>query len=380
MRKFFRRMKLPGFIAATAVVLPLAGTVNTVQAEEWEENTPYYEDDAWYDVSEWLDGNDYNPTDEVIGSWDNEVYDADVPNDDQDNDIYAWGGLAYDDYGYAEGNDGDWFYDYYDDSYASYAPATAGTYETVTSFYDFDDDGLYDSYLLRADTDADGLYDEFDYYALNETSQSNEAKSEKQDAESSEQKQLSKEFQFAGTVERTKTAKVRDAKRSVAWVNTDDGKQLIVDMGTPQMSEEKLQGKHVEVSGPIVSVGDKYVLLAQQAKIGDNESQKISRDGREMTVTVKNTRTVDVRDAKRTLAVVTLQDKDKQLLVDLGPADGKIADLKEGDELKITGVPVKAKDRNLVVAQKVSIDGESMKIDREQLAKQDEQSNQTAQR
>ena len=99
-----------------------------------------------------------------------------------------------------------------------------------------------------------------------------------------------------------------------------------------------------------------------------------------MTVTVKNTRTVDVRDAKRTLAVVTLQDKDKQLLVDLGPADGKIADLKEGDELKITGVPVKAKDRNLVVAQKVSIDGESMKIDREQLAKQDEQSNQTAQR
>jgi hypothetical protein len=36
-------------------------------AEEWEEHTPYYEDDALLDVTEWLDGNDYNPTDERFG-------------------------------------------------------------------------------------------------------------------------------------------------------------------------------------------------------------------------------------------------------------------------------------------------------------------------
>jgi hypothetical protein len=36
---------------------------------------PYYEDDAWFDISEWLDGNDYNPTDEIAGKWDDETYD-----------------------------------------------------------------------------------------------------------------------------------------------------------------------------------------------------------------------------------------------------------------------------------------------------------------
>ena len=63
MTKRNKRMMLAAAIGA-AMAFPVA----TLQADdEFGDNTPYYEDDAWYDVSEWFDGNDYNPTDEAIG-------------------------------------------------------------------------------------------------------------------------------------------------------------------------------------------------------------------------------------------------------------------------------------------------------------------------
>jgi hypothetical protein len=44
---------------------------------EFGSNTSYYEDDGWLDVTEWFDANDYNPTDEKLGRWDDEAYQAD---------------------------------------------------------------------------------------------------------------------------------------------------------------------------------------------------------------------------------------------------------------------------------------------------------------
>lgn len=65
-----KRMMLAAALSA-AVALP----ITCVRADnEFGANTPFYEDDAWYDVSEWFDGNDYNPTDEAIGRWDDEVF------------------------------------------------------------------------------------------------------------------------------------------------------------------------------------------------------------------------------------------------------------------------------------------------------------------
>lgn len=40
-----------------AAILFAFGATAGASADEWEENTPYYEDDAWYDVTEWFDGN-----------------------------------------------------------------------------------------------------------------------------------------------------------------------------------------------------------------------------------------------------------------------------------------------------------------------------------
>jgi len=103
----FGRMKLFASVAAGVTLISAAAI-----ADDGATSSAHYEDDAWYDISEWMDGNDYNPTDESVWRWDDEVYNAhEDTSDDWDNDVY----------GYDDDNTSDrWFYDYYDDNYRSY--------------------------------------------------------------------------------------------------------------------------------------------------------------------------------------------------------------------------------------------------------------------
>lgn len=374
MRKLFKKIKLSGFIAASAIALPLVGASSLAVAAEWEENTPYYEDDAWYDVSEWLDGNDYNPTDEVFGVWDDETYDSNVADTDEDDDLNA-AVRAHEDHGfyYDDNADDDFFYDYYDDNYAYYDPGTPGAYDYSSSYYDFDDDGLYDAYSYRIDTDGDGIYDDYEYYSFNDADQS-EGSEEAKQTQAAEKSQSGRELQFAGTIEKLKQVKVRGKARTIAHVKSENGQSLAVDLGQMKLSAGEAQhaqpeGKKIQVAGPLVTVGEKQLLIAQRAKVGDQDVQKVERKGRQLTGTIKNTRDAKIRGQQRTLAVLKLKDKDDQVLVDLGPSDGKIADLKEGDELKVEGVPVKTKDRMMIIAKSVSMNGESMDVERQHVAR-----------
>ena len=83
------------WITCCGVLLGALSMPQFAAAEEVNRGTPYYEDDAWYDVSEWFDGNDYNPTDEVWFRWDDERYQAaddtgsDVDNDQPFSDSYG---------------------------------------------------------------------------------------------------------------------------------------------------------------------------------------------------------------------------------------------------------------------------------------------------
>src|SRR4051812_37629482 len=103
------------FCSAAALIggvllLPLGPGVRPAAAAEFGDNTPYYEDDAWYDVSEWFDGNDYNPTDEAWWRWDDETYQR---SQDTGGDVDR----EHNSYGYNTKNSNDWFYDYYDYPY-----------------------------------------------------------------------------------------------------------------------------------------------------------------------------------------------------------------------------------------------------------------------
>ncbi len=58
--------KLRGVALATSPLLATALLAANLRAVEPEGAGSRVEDDAWYDVSEWFDGNDYNPRDDRV--------------------------------------------------------------------------------------------------------------------------------------------------------------------------------------------------------------------------------------------------------------------------------------------------------------------------
>lgn len=340
--------------------------------EEWEESTPYYEDDAWYDVSEWLDGNDYNPTDEAVGRWDDEVYDSNVANDDQNSDTNTSSNYGSSDYGYAAGNEDDWYYDYYDDSqwYTS-DPYNDGIYLETSDFYDFDGDGTYDAYASYYDWDVDGIYEDFNYYSFgnldNAESMTKQASQQAQaNTKQNAQNKSSKRYMVDGTIEKTKEVKVRSGKNLVALVKTDDG-SFAVDLGSAQNASQWDLKKDdtLKAFGPVTSVGDKKVLLAKSIQINENDQKEsVDRNGVKVAGSVKSLKTTKVRGTEHQLALVKSNNSDKQVLVDLGPVNKLSQKLSEGDIITAHGVPIRINKKPALLANKLTQNGETTTISR----------------
>ncbi|QDV40504.1 hypothetical protein Enr13x_03100 [Stieleria neptunia] len=338
------------FSAALAAVfaIPVAG----VRADEFGSNTPYYEDDAWYDVSEWFDGNDYNPTDEAIGRWDDEVFTFtdNATSTDSDNDR----GLFYGDYGYNDGTDSDWFYDYYDDGYSYWGN------RYFSHYYDTNDDGLYDAYASYTDTDGDGFYEDFNYYAFD--SQSDGQDQSKEQAKNQQKELKSSKRSVSGNVAETKTVQVRDREHLVAMVNTKQGDTLAVDLGPTTEETSLTKGDQLTASGHPLQVGDKSILVATDASTNDGSVQ-IDRHGKKYKGTIEKTKTIDIRGVDHTLVKVKTSDG-KTMMVDLGPAKNRQSKLSDGAEITVQGVPLKVNDRVVLMARKITQDGKSTEIHR----------------
>ncbi|QEG37067.1 hypothetical protein [Bythopirellula goksoeyrii] len=379
-------------LLAVAPVAALCFLQPATVAEEWEQQTPYYEDDAWYDVSEWLDGNDYNPTDETIGEWDDETYNWDTSDSDANNDQYG--------YDNANSSD-DWFYDYSDDnSHADYGTADeSGRYSHSNQYYDYDKDGYYDATSSQYSNREQGLSDGYVLYLFTVTpagsdSNSQNAKnySNARDSQSDDrsnkqarnQKSDSdmKKHQIKGQVQKTKKLQVRKGpERLIAQVSADQGKTYVVDLGradqfhqqgqsndqqSQDSGETKLQvkeGDQISSSGPMMKVGDKHVLVAQTAKIGNQNENEIDRSSLKLKGEVSKVKTTKIRGHECQLAILKT-DSGKKALVDLGPKDELDTEIAEGDQIQVSGIPVKVKDRSLILAKSVTKDGEQTKIDR----------------
>ncbi|MGE0538143.1 MAG: hypothetical protein AB7O68_24490 [Pirellulales bacterium] len=353
----------------------LAPPAQRVLAEEWEENTPYYEDDAWYDISEWFDGNDYNPTDEVFGRWDDETYDSDVADYDSDNDF---------DYGYYDGtlNNDRWFYDYWNPGYRYYG-GDGDTYEYAYEYHDYDGDGLYDAYTRYYDWDDDGWFEDirtvnYSTGSARRTSQAGDANQDTDtasassgdtaaagDTASSKKHATSKPHDVSGKITAVKQVKVRGVPHTVARIQQDDGKTIAVDLGPAEgVKSLKLDsGTQVKARGALTKAGEKPVLLARSLTV-DGNAHQLDRQAREFQGTIVDTRKSKVHGREVTLLVLKT-DAGKQRLVDLGPSS-RLQQLKLQKDTKVTvrGVPLKDKDRPVVMAQSIEADGSSVQIDR----------------
>jgi hypothetical protein len=372
-------------LGCLACAVPLA-----LAAKEFEQRTSYYEDDAWYDVSEWLDGNDYNPTDEVFGRWDDETYDWNAADSDQDNDASGYG---YDKNDTAD----DWYYDYDNSNQYTYRDYQDrnNLYDYSYSYYDFDGDGFYDAVYSSRDTDADGKFDDYTYYSFNTGGKNNQSEqtastsAQSQQQASRQNQASSKQAEISGTVENIKRVKVRNGpERLVAQVSGDQSKKIIVDLGPanqigksdqqtaseqPQTQQQSgkqqnqqaavQQGDTIKARGLMLKVGDKQVLVAHAVTIGNQKEQQINRSGQQLSGQITKMKTVKVRGQDHQLAIIKLQ-SGQQALVDLGPADNLQADLAENDQIQVNGVPVKVQDRLVFVANSVSKDGNKVNIER----------------
>lgn len=383
-------------------------------ADDWAQSTPFYEEDAWYDVSEWLDGNDYNPTDEVFGRWDDEYYGSSPVSTDQDNDI---GADPNESYGFNDADaDDDWFYDYYDYTETYLDEANDGTYGYKYEYYDYDNDGFADAYASWTDADGDGIYEDYDSYRFgdftasvelnaphstnssdsqtasssNTTEKDNQSQQTAANDNSPENKQQksdlsSKRLSVTGTVERTKRVNVpHGPQRLIAEVKGDNDKMFLVDLGpsnqfgqakkdqqsqaeqsdaTSANAEVVTKGEKIVAHGPAIKVGDKQLIVARKVKIGNADERSILRAGRTISGKINKMKTAKVRGLRHQLVIIDLE-SGKQALVDLGRKENLPTDLKEGSSIEVTGVPTKIQDRFVLIANSITKGGDRTDIER----------------
>jgi len=322
-----RRLALAFAIGLSA---PLAlGMTNARADEEWEEYTLLYEDDAWYDVSEWFDG-----------------------------------------------NDDDWFYDYYDYGYSDYYDYDYDDdFEFVSDYYDYDNDGIYDAYASYADTDGDGLYDEWDYISFSDPSAAKDqaskqqaqqsARQSKAQAERKQKSQPSKMTQFEGQVKQVKKVETPAAKNVVVHLqNSSINKSMAVDLGPAKdLQRTPQQGDRLMAKGVALKAGEKQVLLTQKLE-RDGQQHKIDRSGRQYSGTIETMMTAKVRGQQHQLAKINT-DEGKKLLVDLGATDKlDSGQIKQGATVKVRGPAVKVNDRMMLIAKSVKVGNQEIEIKR----------------
>ncbi|QDV69240.1 hypothetical protein Poly24_29550 [Rosistilla carotiformis] len=336
--------------------------------QEFGDNTPYYEDDAWYDVSEWFDGNDYNPTDEAIGRWDDETYDAADArtSSDQDNDIdWSTNSHGYYDDQFA---DNDWFYDYYDSGYQDASDYDRdGYFDYTAAYFDHDNDGVYDAFAEYSDTDSDGVYETYNYVGFTKSDADNAAKQDRQSRNKAQDEQKSKRSKVvkrSGEVKAAKEVKTPQGTNIVVVLkDSKKGENVIVDLGpADQIDKMPRLGQDLQAEGAPMTVGEKRFLIACKLTT-DGKERSIDRSGRKFSGTVSDIKTVDVRGKTHQLAKLKT-DGDKKLLVDMGPKDDLPFDVKKDSKLTVSGPAVRVKERLMLIARNVTVDGKEHSIQR----------------
>lgn len=367
--------------AGAAVLLGASAPVALGQDTELGENTVFYEDDALLDITEWFDGNDYNPTDEAWWRVDDEAYES-WQDTSGDSDGYTG-------YGYGVNDNDDWFYDYYDPySYSFFDDGDDGMYDSGARYYDYDNDGYADAYLSYSDWDDDGVYEDYHYYSF--TGDIDDAQRGRTKADANRE---SRGRTLTGEIQGTKEVKVRGGdKHLVVAINPrSDGQDqdmqgqegrgqegqgqdrqgagpVVVDLGPVENLEDHSfkVGDTLMVKGPKARVGEKSVVLAKSFEHHDITVQ-VGRNPRAMTGTVRNTHKATIRGQQHLMAMVeaTQDGQARMMAVDFGPADMLDMNISEGKRLTFSGFPVKLEDKVLVMARSVEINGKTVQINRQ---------------
>lgn len=178
-----------------------------------------------------------------------------------------------------------------------------------------------------------------------------------------------------GRVLRTKKVAVGDTdiEHLVALLKTRGGNRRIVDLGpTSSFRDAPVHsGDMLSVRGRVVSVGDRQVLMANQATVNgksiDIERKMSGREaGRRLSEKGKifETRTMRERQSGVDHIVAVVETRSGKHLVVLGPAS-RLRDIKfvRGDSVAVTGRVIDAGGKQLWIADQVQIRGQTVSLD-----------------
>lgn len=361
------------FVATLSIPVDAQGPIRNrirqrVQARvEAPQFTPYLERDRWVDVSEWFDGNNYNPTNEVVDRLTDQI--------ERRNRLGANTTANFDYgrrdnwYGFETNSDANWFYDYYNHGYYfATDPKTDTGVQTSYRYYDTDNDGFYDAYATYIDRDRDGKYDDERFYTFDDETDANgnaDTDDLKLDPALAKNDDLiSLRQSISGTVTQTKQTRTPSAMHTVIVVKSDENAQqtTFVDIGptTSGDSWSVKKGDKITAEGPVVGIGDKRLMLADKIEF-EGESYVISQQQQAWDGVVVDTKKMDVRGQSQLMAIVYTPDK-KRVLVDLGAADQSKFDLKQNDQIVVRGVPMKIDNRQVVRAHQIEHGGQTVII------------------
>jgi hypothetical protein len=196
--------------------------------------------------------------------------------------------------------------------------------------------------------------------------------------------------QIKGQVVREKEVKVKTSSKTnkVVLLKTEDGQYVAVDLGpTEQLTKVQVKsGEPIEARGRAVRVGDRPVLWADELVVasetvaidrqGEQPQQAQSQAGqqidwsqrRQVKGEVVREKEVKLQYTGKTIKAVLLKtENNRQVVVDLGPTEQlQDAKIESGTQFEAQGQIVRVGDRLVLLADQVSIGGETMKIDRAQ--------------
>jgi hypothetical protein len=315
--------------------------------ENWWENSPNYNEDEWYDPTDWFDGNNYERN-EAVRQRPEERRSRTAENSRRNDRRNA---EALSDRIVHVGSNGVAFYRDEDND---------GIYEQSHRYYDFNQDGDFDAYMSLFDRNHDGRYEAMDFVSFAPIDWQERAGLQAQASSDSRRHRLSGDIQSLNEV------RTGGSRHVVAIIDGSQGNQQRVDLGpVSQLAGLDLRrGDRITVLGPAANVGGGTIVMADEVQ-ANGRTERIDRSTAHVRGTLESIRYADARGIQHALGMVESQDG-RRVWIDFGPAQNlNELILEPGRSLSASGPIVRVDGKPVLMAQTVRHRDVTASIDRD---------------
>lgn len=178
--------------------------------------------------------------------------------------------------------------------------------------------------------------------------------------------------QLTGTIQQTKQIKLagQQQQHTFAKVQTQQGRTVVVDLG-PSNKVNQLnlsQGDRIQAQGDVTMVNDRPVLMANRVQSG-NQSISVQRPKGsqtrrlEGTITKTATKRLEGQNQPAHLVALVELESGQNVPVDLGrKQDLQDVSIQQGKSVVLLARPARIGNRTILIAEKMSVDGEQIDV------------------